>query len=155
GEFRPLGPGAGGQRFDLPRGAVVVSCRLQLVPRPAATVWKDIKQRLRVRKASEPFALASVGFVWKNPRGMMARRLIDGGGLRGKRLNGAETSAKSSNLIINRGGAAPADVLALMEMTRERVRSRFGVMLQPEIRMLGFSDASDLAEEPLELAALA
>jgi UDP-N-acetylmuramate dehydrogenase len=155
GEFRPLGPISAGQRFDVPPGAVVVSCRLQLVRRPAATIWKDIKQRLRVRKASEPFALASVGFVWKNPYGAIAQRLIDGAGLRGKRLNGAEISAKSSNLIINRGGASPSDVVSLMEMTRERVRSRFGVTLQPEVRMLGFSDVPDVMEEPLELAAFA
>ena len=155
GEFRPRGSVAGGQRFDVPPGAVLVSCRLQLRRRPAATVWKDIKQRLRVRKASEPFALASVGFVWKNPRGARAQRLIDGAGLRGKRVNGAEISAKSSNLIINRGGATPSDVVSLMEMTRERVRSRFGLTLQPEIRMLGFSGALDVMEEPLELAALA
>jgi UDP-N-acetylmuramate dehydrogenase len=154
GEFRSLGPVAGGQRFDVPAGAVIVSCRLQLVRRSAAAVWKDIKQRLRVRKASEPFALASVGFVWKNPRGAVAQRLIDGSGLRGKRINGAEISAKSSNLIINRGEAGPCDVLSLMEMTRDRVRSRFGVTLQPEIRLLGFPEMSDATEEPLELAAV-
>ena len=155
GEFRPHGPVGSGRRFDIPPGAIVVSCRLQLVRRPAAMVWKDIKQRLRVRKAAEPFALASVGYVWKNPSNATAQKLIDSSGLRGKRVNGAEISVKSSNLIINRGEATPNDIVALMEMTRDRVRSRFGVTLQPEIRMLGFADGVELVEEPLELAALA
>ncbi len=153
GEFRPLGHAAGGQTFDLPRGAIVVSCRLQLVRRPGAAVWKEIRQRLKLRKTSEPFALASAGFVWKNPPASLARRLIDAAGLRGKRRNAAEISAKSSNVIINRGSATPSDVLGLMEMTRERVQARFGIALETEIRMLGFSASPVLANEPLELAA--
>ena len=127
GEFRPFGSGSGGRTFDLPPGAVVVSCRLRLTRRPEATIRKDIKQRLRVRKAAEPFALASAGYVWKNPGTGPVEKLINAVGLRGKRLNGAEISAKSSNFIINRGGASPADVLALMDMTRERVRTQFRV----------------------------
>jgi UDP-N-acetylmuramate dehydrogenase len=153
GEFRPLAHTATGRTFDLPRGAIVVSCRLQLVRRPGAVVWKEIRQRLKLRKTSEPFALASAGFVWKNPSASIARRLIDGAGLRGKRCNGAEISAKSSNFIINRGGATPGDVLGLMQMTRERVQARFGIALETEIRMLGFSASPALATEPLELAA--
>jgi UDP-N-acetylmuramate dehydrogenase len=106
-----------------------------------------------VRKAAEPFALASAGYVWKNPGTGPVEKLINAVGLRGKRLNGAEISAKSSNFIINRGGASPADVLALMDMTRERVQARFGITLQTEIRTLGFSAPSAGAAEPLELAA--
>jgi len=153
GEFRPFGSGSGGRTFDLPPGAVVVSCRLRLTRRPEATIRKDIKQRLRVRKAAEPFALASAGYVWKNPGTGPVEKLINAVGLRGKRLNGAEISAKSSNFIINRGGASPADVLALMDMTRERVQARFGITLETEIRTLGFSAPSAGAAEPLELAA--
>jgi UDP-N-acetylmuramate dehydrogenase len=152
GEFRPLAHVAGGQTFDIPRGAIVVSCRLQLVRRPGAVVWKEIRHRLKLRKTSEPFALASAGFVWKNPPAAIARRLIDAAGLRGKRRNAAEISAKSSNFIINRGGATPSDVLGLMAMTRERVEARFGITLETEIRMLGFA-SSAWANEPLELAA--
>ena len=154
GEFRPFGPATGGRTFDVPYGAVVVSCRLRLTRRPEATIRKDIKQRLRLRKAAEPFALASAGYVWKNPPTGPVERLINAVGLRGKRLNGAEISAKASNFIINRGGATPADVLALMDMARERVQARFGITLQSEIRLLGFSTPSAACvAEPLELAA--
>ncbi|HXJ81679.1 MAG TPA: UDP-N-acetylmuramate dehydrogenase [Candidatus Methylomirabilis sp.] len=152
GELRPQVHVTGGQTLDIPRGAIVVSCRLQLVRRSGTLVWKEIRQRLKARKASEPIALASAGFVWKNPRASIAQRLIDAAGLRGKRRNGAEISAKSSNFIINRGGATSSDVLGLMEMTRERVEARFGITLESEIRMLGFSAAPAMATEPLELA---
>jgi UDP-N-acetylmuramate dehydrogenase len=154
GEFRPRAHGLSCHWFDLPPGAIVVSCRLQLARRPGAAVWKEMKERLKQRKASEPFALASAGFVWRDPPATSARRLIDKAGLRGKRCNRAEISARSSNVIINRGGATPGDVLALMEMTRERVQARFGVTLEAGIRMLGFGPARAFASEPLELAAV-
>ena len=75
--------------------------------------------------------------MWKNPPGETAARLIEKVGLKGKRLNGAEISAKHANFIVNRGGAMAADILALMELTRERVQHHFGIMLEPEIRILG------------------
>jgi len=75
--------------------------------------------------------------VWKNPHGDVAGRMIEKVGLKGKRLNGAEISAKHANFIVNRGGARAADIKALMDMTRERVRTQFNVQLEPEIRMLG------------------
>ena len=153
GEFRQLDHAGGAQTFDLPPGAILLGCRMQLVRRPGPTTLKEIKRRLKLRKASEPFALASAGFVWKNPPGTSAERLIDAVGLRGKRLNGAEISAKASNFIINRGGATQGDVVGLMEMTRERVEARFAVTLQTEIRMLGFPAAAAFPSVPLELAA--
>jgi len=153
GEFRQFEHAGGALTFDLPPGAILLGCRMQLFRRPGPTTLKKIKRRLKLRKASEPFALASAGFVWKNPPGTLAERLIDAVGLRGKRLNGAEISAKASNFIINRGGATQDDVVGLMEMTRERVEARFAVTLQTEIRMLGFPAAAAFPSVPLELAA--
>jgi UDP-N-acetylmuramate dehydrogenase len=75
--------------------------------------------------------------VWKNPSGETAGRLIEKVGLKGKRLNGAEISAKHANFIVNRGGADAADITALMNMTRERVQAHFGISLEPEIRVMG------------------
>jgi len=150
GEHRPSGYNTG-QQLDLPAGAIVIGVRIRLVRRPAKEIHADIRQRLKVRKASQPIALASAGYIWKNPPGAIVERLISAVGLRGKRLNGAEISNKCGNFIVNRGGATDRDVLALMDMTRERVAARFGVTLRAEIRMLGFPAA--IAEpEPLELA---
>jgi UDP-N-acetylmuramate dehydrogenase len=67
----------------------------------------------------------------------VAGRLLEKVGLKGKRLNGAEISAKHANFIVNRGGAMAADVVALMDIARERVRNQFGITLEPEIRVLG------------------
>jgi len=72
-----------------------------------------------------------------NRRPLAATRLIEKAGLKGKRINGAEISAKHANFIVNRGGAMAADILALMEITRERVQAQFNITLEPEIRVLG------------------
>jgi len=137
GEFKP-GHGSFGYRdFAVPPGAILVGARLQLHRRPQAEIQKDMKQRLKVKKATQPLALASVGCVWKNPHGENAARLIEKVGLKGKRLNGAEISAKHANFIVNRGGATAADITALMDMARDRVQAQFGIALEPEIRIMG------------------
>jgi UDP-N-acetylmuramate dehydrogenase len=137
GEFKPGNGTFGYRAFAAPPGAVLVGARLQLHRRSQAEIQKDIKQRLKQKKASQPLALASVGCVWKSPQGESAARLIEKVGLKGKRLNGAEISAKHANFIVNRGGATAADILALMDMTRERVQGHFGIALEPEIRIMG------------------
>jgi UDP-N-acetylmuramate dehydrogenase len=137
GEFKPRAGSLGHRVFTPPSGAVLIGARLLLHRRPHAEIQKDIKQRLKAKKASQPLALASAGCVWKNPPGEVASRLIERVGLKGKRLHGAEVSAKDANFIVNRGGATCADIKALMDMTHERVRHQVGISLEPEIRMLG------------------
>jgi UDP-N-acetylmuramate dehydrogenase len=125
------------QEFSLPAGAVLVGARLRFHRRPFAEIQKDIKARLKVKKQTQPLALASAGCVWKNPPNELATKIVERVGLRGKRLNGAEISAKHANFIVNRGGAAASDILALMDLTRERVHAQLGITLEPEIRVIG------------------
>ena len=137
GEFKPGGGSFAYRTFYTPPGAVLIGCRLQLHRRPLAEIQKNIKQRLKRKKATQPLALASAGCVWKNPPGEVAGRFIEKVGLKGKRLNGAEISSKHANFIVNRGVASAHDILALMNLTRERVHAQFGVTLEPEIRIIG------------------
>ena len=137
GEFKPSAGSFTNHTFTAPAGAVLIGARLQLHRRSFAEIQKDIRQRLKQKKSSQPLALASLGYVWKNPAGEAASRLIEKVGLRGKRLNGAEISAKHANFIVNRGGAGAADIKALMQLTLDRVRNHFGVTLEPEVKTLG------------------
>jgi UDP-N-acetylmuramate dehydrogenase len=137
GEFKPNAGAFSYRAFQFPKGAVVIGCRLRLTRRPFIDIQKDIKQRLKGKKSSQPLALASAGCVWKNPAGDTACRLIEKVGLKGKRINGAEISAKHANFIVNRGGATAGDVQALMDLTRERVYAHFGLPLEPEMRIIG------------------
>jgi UDP-N-acetylmuramate dehydrogenase len=153
GEFRAVGPAGPRQRFELPTGAILMGCRLRFVRRPAAKIQRDIHERLKARKSSQPSGLASAGYVWKDTPTTLAEHLIAAVGLRGKRLNGAEISSKGGNFIVNRGGASHTDVLALMEMTRERVARQFGITLSTEIQMLGFPASCAFEPESRELVA--
>jgi UDP-N-acetylmuramate dehydrogenase len=137
GEFKPNAGVFTYRAFHFPPGAVLVGCRMRLVRRPLAEIQKDIKQRLKLKKSSQPLALASAGWVWKNPPGDTAARLIERCGLRGKRINGAEISSKNANFVVNRGGASAADIEALIDLTRERVQAQFGITLEPEMRVVG------------------
>jgi UDP-N-acetylmuramate dehydrogenase len=137
GEFKP-GAGAFGYRaFAAPSGAILIGARLRFHRRPHAEIQREMRQRLKQKKATQPLALASAGCVWKDPPGETATRLLEKAGLKGKRVNAAEISAKHANFIVNRGGASGADVLALMDLARERVQKHFGIRLEPEIGILG------------------
>jgi len=153
GEHRPSGPAGAGRSLDLPAGAVVVGGRLHLVRRPAQRIQENLRLRMKTWKDTQPFALASAGYIWKTPASGPPERLVAAVGLRGKRVNSAEISVKCGNLIVNRGGATPADVLALMDMTRERVAAKFGITLRREIRLLGFPDSVGQEMESRQLVA--
>jgi len=137
GEFKPGAGSFSYRMFSAPSGAVIIGARLGLHRRPSTEIVKEIKQRLKHKKMNQPLALASAGCVWKNPPGEAAGRLVEKVGLKGKRHNGAEISAKHANFIVNRGGATAADIKALMDMTSERVQSQFGIALETEIKTLG------------------
>jgi UDP-N-acetylmuramate dehydrogenase len=138
GEYKPSPiPETPERKLEIPSGVVVVGARIRFHSRPAADIQKDIKQRLKHKNIAQPLALAAAGPVWRNPEGHKASRLIERSGLRGKRIGLAEISAKAPNFIINRGGAKAADILALMQLTRDRVRTQFNLTLEEDIRILG------------------
>jgi UDP-N-acetylmuramate dehydrogenase len=89
------------------------------------------------RRETQPVEQRSLGSTFKNPPGDSAGRLIDAAGLKGMRIGGAQISPKHANFIVNLGGASADDVLALMAEMRKRVFERFGIELEPEIRVIG------------------
>ena len=137
GEYKPPATPLAERRLDIPSGAVIVGCRMRFQRKAAREIQREVKQRLKHKTITQPLALASAGAVWKDPPGGTAGRLIEKAGMRGKRVGSAEISAKHPNYIINRGGASSADILGLMELTRERVRAQLNVALEEDIRILG------------------
>ena len=89
------------------------------------------------RKDRQPLRQPSAGSVFKNPPGMTAGELIDRCGLKGAREGAAVVSRKHANFIVNAGGARASDVGRLMERIKEEVRSREGIELEEEIRIVG------------------
>ncbi|WP_237023447.1 UDP-N-acetylmuramate dehydrogenase [Lacunisphaera limnophila] len=109
--------------------------------RPAAGVDADaIRRQIEVyqkkRVESQPRE-PSAGCIFKNPPGGSAGRLIDESGLKGERVGDAEVSTVHANFIVNRGHATSADIIALVQKVRARVKSVRGVDLEPEVLLYG------------------
>jgi UDP-N-acetylmuramate--alanine ligase len=90
----------------------------------------------RKRWGSQP-AAPSAGCMFKNPPSIPAGKLIDELGLKGTRFGGAVVSAEHGNFIINDGGATARDVLALIEIIRQRARVERAIELECEVELIG------------------
>lgn len=90
----------------------------------------------RKREASQPKNM-TCGSTFKNPSGQSAWRVIEAAGCRGLTIGGAQVSDKHCNFLLNLGGAKAADIEALGEMVRERVKAHSGVALEWEIKRVG------------------
>jgi UDP-N-acetylmuramate dehydrogenase len=107
-------------------------------PGDAATARATIKSLLAKRIATQPLSLPNAGSVFRNPRGDYAARLIESCGLKGRAIGGASVSALHANFIVNaQRRARAADIEALIGHVRDTVHARTGVLLEPEVRIVG------------------
>ncbi len=88
------------------------------------------------RMETQPISERSAGCMFKNPENDSAGRLIDEVGLKGHRVGEARVSTEHANFLVNEGEAEPGDVLQLMDLIRERVDEEFGIVLEPEVRVI-------------------
>lgn len=99
-----------------------------------ASIMASYKER---RLRTQPLQLATAGSVFRNPPNDYAARLIQEAGLKGFSLGGAQVSEQHANFIINTGQSTAADVLALMTHIQSTVQERFGILLVPEVLVVG------------------
>lgn len=100
-----------------------------------------IRELLSRRVATQPLQLPNAGSVFRNPPGDHAARLIEYCGLKGMKQGGASVSEKHANFIVNPGGLArAADIEQLIGRVRAAVHERTGVLLEPEVRIVGEVD---------------
>jgi len=116
-------------------GRVVTRSRLALRKEARERIEEAIA-RAAARRSGQPKGVGSSGCIFRNPPGDSAGRLIDAAGLKGLRCGGAMVSPVHANFIVNAGGATGADVLRLIETIRGRVREKFGVELETEVRVI-------------------
>lgn len=129
--------GFGYRASKLPEGAVIVRVHLALKKKERAEIEAEIKELRVKRKKGAPVSKPSAGSIFKNPDVAPAGRLIEEAGLKGAVSGDAEISTEHANYIVNKGNASAADVLNLMAMIRDKVYSTKGVMLEPEIKVIG------------------
>jgi UDP-N-acetylmuramate dehydrogenase len=126
------------RRSALQAGAVVARVELALEPRPAAEIRAVVADMQARRKAAQPTNKRTFGSVFTNPpHELSAGRMLEACGLKGRRVGGAAISPRHANFIENAGGARSADALALMAEARRRALETFGVLLEPEVQLVG------------------
>ena len=125
---------------DLPPQAVVVSARLRGMPGDPAAIGAEMDRIAAEREAAQPLRSKTGGSTFKNPNGYKAWALVDAAGCRGLALGGAMVSDKHTNFLINTGIATSAEIEALGEEVRRRVRESQGVELEWEIQRVGRND---------------
>lgn len=116
---------------------IVLKTRLKLQKGDSVNIKEKMDEFNFKRRDKQPLEWPSAGSVFKRPQGYFVGKLIDDCGLRGYGIGGAQISDKHSGFIINRGGATCSDVLALIKYIQTTVDERFGVQLEPELRIIG------------------
>ncbi|MFN3925839.1 MAG: UDP-N-acetylmuramate dehydrogenase [Pseudanabaenaceae cyanobacterium] len=121
---------------------VLLSAELQL---KAGGDPQQIKQRTMAncqhRHSTQPYHLPSCGSVFRNPHPHVAGKLIDQAGLKGYQIGQAQVSLMHANFIVNLGGATAREVYALMRHVQAVIKDKYGIVLQPEVKMLGQFDS--------------
>ena len=121
---------------------VVARASFQLEPAEPEAVKATMADMRERRHEAQPSGIKTFGSTFKNPEDeragdRTAGQLLAAAGCQGLEVGGARFSPKHANFVENAGGATTADVLELMAAGRRRVHERFGVVLEPEVQLLG------------------
>jgi UDP-N-acetylmuramate dehydrogenase len=154
--------------FKRKKNLIVLSVTIQLKKGNKKEIEKKIKEHLEYRKKTQPLNFPSIGSIFKNPSpsqvfkkfgrasgfsagelgeedkssslSFAAARMIEKCGLKGKTIGKAKISEKHGNFIVNLGGAKTKDVKKLIKLVKQKVKSKFGIVLEEEIQYLGFKN---------------
>ena len=119
------------------RKLIVLEVTLELEHGSREAIDDRMKELAEARRSKQPLEYPSAGSTFKRPEGYFAGKLIMDAGLRGYSVGGAQVAEKHCGFVINKGGATASDVVELIRDVQHDVDDKFGVTLEPEVRMLG------------------
>ena len=125
------------RRSELPGNFIITRVDFELAHGDRAQLTARVAELKAKRASRQPRGVPNAGSIFKNPPGNFAGKLLEGAGLKGTRLGGAAFSDQHANFIVNLGGAQAAEVRALIDMARNKVKEQSGVWLEPEVRLVG------------------
>lgn len=127
-----------GYRYlKLQHGEIVLAARFRLEEGGRKEIGERIAACLAHRRTAQRVTFPNAGSFFKNPAGHSAWKLIDKAGLRGTTVGGAQVADAHANFLVNRGEATAGDFLELAGLVKEKVRERFGIELEEEVRIVG------------------
>ena len=134
--------GLGYRTSGLKPEEVVIEATYSVQEGEAEKITARMREAIRWRRDHQPGGTLNAGSVFRNPPGDSAGRIIDSLGLKGLRLGGAHVSSKHANFFVVDTAGTPQDVYDLVQEVGRRVFDRTGIGLVPEVRFIGFPDAS-------------
>ena len=129
--------GFGYRKSIFAEGDVVISSVISLKHGDSDKIRSTMDELNCRRREKQPLEYPSAGSTFKRPEGYFAAKLIDDSGLRGFKCGGAMVSEKHCGFVINYDNATSSDIYRLMGHVKSVVYDKFGVMLEPEVRLLG------------------
>lgn len=118
-------------------GGVVLEAAFELQSGEESQIRREMERLREQRNLKQPLEYPSAGSTFKRPEGYFAGKLIMDAGLSGFRIGDAQVSEKHCGFVINRGTATAAEIRRLIEEVQRRVYEKFGVTLEPEVRLIG------------------
>lgn len=122
---------------SISQNELILGAEIKLKKDEKEEVSAKVDDFLEKKREKQPLREPSAGCVFKNPAGLSAGKLIDEAGCKGIRIGDVEVSSIHANFFINKGRANASDFIRLMEEVAHRVKERFGVVLEPEIKIVG------------------
>ncbi len=119
------------------KGLIVIGAEFKLMHGCQDEIRKKMADFASRRRDKQPLNYPSAGSTFKRPEGYFAGKLIEDSGLKGKMIGGAQVSEKHAGFIINTGDAKSSDISALIDYCIETVYNKFGVVIKPEVRIIG------------------
>lgn len=116
---------------------IVTQVELELAPMDPAAILQKMNDLQNQRRSKQPLEYPSAGSTFKRPPDHYVGPLIEKAGLKGFRIGGAEVSTKHAGFIVKTGDATARDFLDLIATIQTVIKEKFGVSLEPEIRILG------------------
>jgi UDP-N-acetylmuramate dehydrogenase len=113
----------------------VLAVRFRLQKKDKASIRQAMAAYAARRRKTQDRQYPNAGCIFKNPRAASAGQLIDGCGLKGRRRGGSQVSRTHANFIINVQHAKACDVLRLMRVVQKEVKSKYRILLEPEIKI--------------------
>ncbi len=118
-------------------GDVIISAELKFKQGNKEEIEAKMAELGKRRNEKQPVNYPSAGSFFKRPEGYFAGKLVQDAGLKGYTVGGAQVSELHSGFVINIGGATASDIVAVMKHCQKEVYDKFGVNLEPEVRILG------------------
>lgn len=118
-------------------GDIILSVEISLEEGNKSEIESTMKDLAKKRNSKQPVQFPSAGSFFKRPEGHFAGKLIQDSGMKGVSVGGAQVSELHSGFIVNKGNATATDIIQLMDLVQKKVYEKFGVSLEPEVRIIG------------------